>query len=134
MVLTGEGELGSFVIPGVGSDHWTICLEWARLGKFVKIPFRFEKFWMMHPDFKRLLTEWWKGFVEPEGSRMYVLQQKLNHIKDNLKKWNKESFGHILVEKLKLENQIGEIQLKVMKEGYIKEESTKEQELIKELV
>ena len=44
MVLTGEGDLGASMIPGVGSYHWPICLEWERLGEFVKKPFRFEKF------------------------------------------------------------------------------------------
>ena len=65
---------------------------------------------------------------------MYVLQQKLKYIKDILKKQNKESFGNILMEKHRLENQIGEIQQKVMKEGYNEEERRKEKELIKELV
>ena len=81
---------------------------------------------MTHLEFKRLLTEWGKGFEEPEGSQMYVSQQKLKHIKDNLKKWNKESIRNIIEEKLKLENQIGKIQSRVMKEGYNEEENTKE--------
>lgn len=38
------------------------------------------------------------------------------------------------MEKHKLESQIGEIQSKVMKEGYSKEERTKKQGLIKELM
>lgn len=63
---------------------------------------------------------------------MYTLQQKCKYVKDYLKKWNKESFGNILVEKHRLKSQIGEIQSKVMKEGY-NEERTKEQGLIKEL-
>jgi hypothetical protein len=81
---------------------------------------------MTHPYFKRLIIEWWQGLEEPEGSQIYVLKQKLKHIKDNLKKWSKDSFGNIMEEKLRLENQIGEIQLRVMKEGYSEEESTKE--------
>ena len=88
---------------------------------------------MAHLDFKRLTTKWWKGFEEPVGSRMYAFQKKLKYIKDNLKKWNKESFGNIMEEKLWLEAQIGEIQVRVMKDGYRNEESTKEGELIKEL-
>ena len=72
--------------------------------------------------------------MEPEGSKMYTLQQKPKYVEYCLKKWNKESFGNILVEKHRLESQIGEIQLKVMKEGYNEEETTKEHGLIKELV
>ena len=64
---------------------------------------------------------------------MYSFQRKLKYIKANLKKWNKESFGNIMEEKLRLESKIGEIQVWVMKDGYNDEESTKEGELIKEL-
>ena len=67
-VMNGEGDIRAYIMPGVGSDQWPICLEWARVGEFVKRSFRFEKFWMMHPDFKRLVIEWWKGFEESVGS------------------------------------------------------------------
>lgn len=97
------------MILAAGSDHWLICLEWVRLGEFVKRPFRFDKFWLTHPYFHRLIKEWWEEFSELEGSRMYVLQQKLEYVKECLKKWNKESFGHILMEKSHLEIQIGEL-------------------------
>ena len=40
---------------------------------------------------------------------MYALQQKLKYVKDFLKKWNKESFEKILMEKQRLKSQIGEI-------------------------
>ena len=51
LVLIGEGEVGAIVMPTAGSDHWTICLEWRRLGELVKRQFHFEKFWLTHPDF-----------------------------------------------------------------------------------
>lgn len=57
---------------------------------------------------------------------MFAFQQKSKYIKDNLKKWNKESFGNIMKEKLQLEAQIGEIQVWVMQDGYNDEERTKE--------
>ena len=123
--LTGEGEIGDFVMPGVGLDHWPIFLEWTRLGEFIKRPFLFEKFWMTHPDFQTLVKDWWKGYQDQDGSKMYILQQKLKYIKNSLKKWN-ESFAHILIEKQRLESQIGEIQSKVIREGYSKEDKTKE--------
>jgi hypothetical protein len=111
------------VVPGAGSDHWSVCLEWARLGEFVKRPFRFEKFWLTHPDFKRLILEWWKGFEETKGSQMYTLQQKLKYIKANMKKWKKESFGNIMEEKIRLEEKIGDLQQCVMQDGYSEEET-----------
>ena len=105
-------------MPAAGSNHWLICLEWARLGEFVKRPFHFEKFWLTHLDFHHLIKEWWEDFSEPEGSKMYVLQQNLKYVKECLKKWNKESFGHILMEKHRLENHIGEFQMRLMSGDY----------------
>ena len=121
-------------MPAVGSDHWLICLEWERLVVFLKRPFRFEKFWLTHPDFHRLIKEWWDDLSKPEGSRMYVLQQKLKYVKEHLRKWNKESFGHILMEKIHLENQIGELQMRQMSGDYTEHEKTMEQGLLKEQV
>ena len=103
LVLIGEGEIGAFVMPTTDSDHWLIFLEWGWLGEFVKRSFRFKKFWLTHPDFQCLIKEWWKGFSGPEGSRMYGLQQNLKFVKECMKKCNKESFGHISMEKCRLE-------------------------------
>ena len=116
--MNGEGDIGSFLPLGAGSDHWLIGLEWSQPGEFIKRPFRFEKFWLTHLNFKRLITDWWKGKADTGGSIMFNLQQKLKHIKENLKKWNKETFGNIMTEKLRLEAQIGEIQVRAMQDGY----------------
>ena len=43
-IMNGEGDIGAFILPGAGSDHWTIGLEWSRPGEFLKRSFRFEKF------------------------------------------------------------------------------------------
>lgn len=32
LVMRGDGDIGAYVMPGAGSDHWPICLEWTRLG------------------------------------------------------------------------------------------------------
>ena len=122
------------ILRAVGSNHWPICLEWGRLGEFVKRPFRFEKFWLQHPDFQRLVKEWWVGFQGVEGSCMYVFQQNLKHINECLKKWNRESFGHITLEKRKLEQQLEDIQTKTMKEGYSEEEKHVEKTIMQELM
>ena len=65
---------------------------------------------------------------------MYGLQQKLKYIKENLKKWNKESFGNIILEKWKLETQIEELQKSMMEEGYTENTKSREQELLQELM
>ena len=64
---------------------------------------------------------------------MYTLQQKLKYVKASLKKWSKESFENILIEKQRLESQIGEIQSKAMTKFYNEEDKTKEQGILKDL-
>ena len=73
-IMNREGDIGAFIMPGAGSDHWPISLEWSWPGEFIKRPFRFEKLWTMHPNFKRLITDWWKGMEDTGGSRMFNLQ------------------------------------------------------------
>ena len=65
---------------------------------------------------------------------MYGLQQKLKFMKDCLKKWNKESFGNITMEKRRFENQIGELQIRIMNEGYTEMEKIKEHNLMQDLI
>lgn len=45
----------SDILPTGGSDHWPISLEAAFLRTPRNKPFRFEKFWLTHPDFANLL-------------------------------------------------------------------------------
>jgi hypothetical protein len=85
----GGGEIGATMLLAKGSDHWHICLEWGQLGEFMKCPFRFDKFSFQHPDFHRLMKEWWESFPTIEGSCMFMFQQKLKYIRDYVKKWNK---------------------------------------------
>ena len=132
--LGGAGEIGATVLPTAGSDHWPICLEWGRLGDFIKRPFRFEGFWLTHPDFLSKMKEWWSSFQELEGSRMYVLQQRLKHIKECLNLWNKEYFDNITQDKCRPEQQLEDIQTKTMTDGFSEEDKIVEKSLMQELM
>jgi hypothetical protein len=130
----GGGEIRTTVLPTAGFDHWPICLEWGQLGEFVKCPFWFEKFWFQHPNFRRLMKEWWESFPTIEGSCMSMFQKNLKYIKDCIKKWNRESFGNITEEKRRLEQQLEEIQAKTMMEGYMEEEINAKKAIMQELM
>ena len=65
---------------------------------------------------------------------MFVFQQKLKYIKECVKKWNKESFGNIMQEKTRLEQQIEMIKTKAMSEGYIEEMKLAKQSLLQDLI
>ena len=49
---------------------------------------------------------------------MYKFQQKLKKLKDKIKKWEKEDFGNISIEKRVLESMLAEIQTIGMNSRY----------------
>jgi hypothetical protein len=52
-----------------------------------------EKFWMEHQDFFPNIETWWGEMPNLYGTKMFQFQQRLKHVKLQLKKWNKEVFG-----------------------------------------
>jgi len=62
------------ILPISGSDHWPISLQWTHLGNTIQRPFRFEAFWMSHPDFNNLINTEWNNFTPPEGTKMFQFQ------------------------------------------------------------
>ena len=55
----------------------------------VKSPFKFENMWLRAEGFIDKFKEWWQSYnfwVKPS----FVLAKKLQALKCNLKKWNKE--------------------------------------------
>eukprot|EP00253_Pinus_taeda_P012441 PITA_12441 len=78
--------VSSDILPSGGSDHWPISLEAAFLGIPRNKPFRFEKFWLQHPNFVNLLEQWWSEPLQVQGTKMFKLQSKLKHIKKSKEK------------------------------------------------
>lgn len=100
----------SDILPSGGSDHWPISLEAAFLGTPRNETFRFEKFWLTHPNFVQLLEKWWCEPLNIRGTRMFKLQSKLKHIKNKIKEWNAIEFGNIFQEKTIIEGKLNQIQ------------------------
>ena len=63
---------------------------------------------------------------------MYQFQQKLKHLKEHIKKWNKDSFGNIFQEKQVLETKIQHLQSQVMLNGYTEDLRLQEKTLLQE--
>ena len=70
-IMMNGGELKVSVLPSARSDHWPIKLEWDNVGTNLRRPFRFEIFWLDHPDFQPLIQQWWKDFHPSEGTPIY---------------------------------------------------------------
>jgi ribonuclease HI/exonuclease III len=109
-IMDSGSHLESLILPKAGSDHWPLALQ-MDLGEPPRYkPFRFEKFWLAHPDFQRLAKSWWEQAAIDQGSCMYRLQQRLKNFKQSLKYWNKNSFGNILQSIKDIENKLEGIQ------------------------
>ena len=52
-------------------------------------PFRIENSCLSHPKFNSNIDKWWIEDLNIQGTKMYLLQQKLKHIKSHPKAWNK---------------------------------------------
>jgi len=81
--------LEASVLDSPESCHWPIQLWLDILGSLGRKPFRFERFWLIHPNFQTMAPIWWKEATSPHGSKMYRFQQKLKSFNQRLKIWNK---------------------------------------------
>jgi exonuclease III len=109
-LLESDQAMEANIIPKSGSDHWPIvfCLDPGFPTR--PKPFRFEKFWLTHPDFNQLAHTWWAQAEIDHGTHMYKFQQRLKNFKLHLKRWNKSTFGNILLRKREIESQLEELQ------------------------
>eukprot|EP00253_Pinus_taeda_P006105 PITA_06105 len=123
------GDFIAAIIPQGGSDHWPILLHWSRPSNCSNIPFRFEAFWLLDTKFREVVNQAWKSFNPPAGAKMYQFQQKLKHLKQKLKIWNRTHFGNIQESKKKLEQQMKALQQTFILEGCTEEQIQQEQTL-----
>lgn len=79
------GDISTSILPLVGSDHWPNSLQWKNPGNSNRKPFKFESFWLTHPEFNTMVKAAWESFIPIEGSLMYQFQQRLKHIKNQIK-------------------------------------------------
>jgi hypothetical protein len=116
-----------------GSDHWPIQL-WLDVPTTPgKKPFRFEQFWLNHPDFQAKIQDWWREAEVLRSSKMYRFQQKLKNLKQILKIWNKKTFGNIFDSQKKLPEQMGEIQNQIQMQGLTNELKAQEAKVNQQL-
>lgn len=70
------------------------------------MPFKFENAWLSHPKFISNIDKWWKEELNIQGTKMFMLQQGLKHIKSKLKAWNKNEFVDILKARIETEQKL----------------------------
>eukprot|EP00253_Pinus_taeda_P031319 PITA_31319 len=112
------GDFAASIFPFTGSNHWPISLHWSRPGNNTRRPFRFEAFWLTHPDFHQFISTEWKSFHPPPGSKMFQFQQKLKHLKGKIKYWNRTTFCNIFHGKANIEQDMKQLQQKIITLGH----------------
>lgn len=105
LFLIGPDML-ALILPFGGSDHWPVQLEATFMGTPRNKTFRFENVCLSHPDFSSNIDKWWMEALPFQGTKMYMLQQRLKHIKVKLKDWNKKQFGNIFKAKKEVEQKL----------------------------
>ncbi|XP_026419382.1 uncharacterized protein LOC113315302 [Papaver somniferum] len=86
------------------SDHAPNLLSCNACTSF-KTPFRFENYFLSHPDFLNNLKIWWNTLTFV-GKPSYILAKKLQGLKFFIKKWGRYTYGSLQAEVDRLENLI----------------------------
>eukprot|EP00253_Pinus_taeda_P013241 PITA_13241 len=123
------GDIISSILPISGSDHWPIELQWQRPGNTTKRPFRFEYFWLTHPNFKDFVRQSWLNYQPSGTSKMARFQKKLQLLKKDIKHWNLNTFGNIFAAQAALNQNMKQIQSRIMAEGRTIELTQQEQKI-----
>jgi hypothetical protein len=120
-LLMDGSALEASILNAPESYHWTIQLWLDILGSPGRKPFRFERFWLIHPDFQTMAPIWWKEANIPFGSKMLCFQQRLKNFKQRLKLWNKKTFGNIFEAQQQLNEQMQLLQIQIRNQGITEE-------------
>ena len=94
--------------PIIRSDHGAIILDFDLKQPFRKRPFRFERMWLTHVDCKSVAQHAWN--TRTQGSRAYILQQKIKNVWRQFINWNRDTFGRVDRELKEKQMKLQEIQ------------------------
>jgi hypothetical protein len=96
---------GARKIPRVMSDHNPIIMDTKEIVEVKSREFRFEKSWLLHPDFQLRVEKAWKSHVRGSDN-ISVFQEKLRNVKNSLKGWGANVRGESLKLKKELLNEL----------------------------
>ncbi|KAL7161870.1 hypothetical protein ACSBR2_042363 [Camellia fascicularis] len=96
-------------LPRLISDHCPLLMmederDWGPK------PFRFINAWTLHPKFAKLFTTYWVN-ASCVGWAGFILQQKLKHLKLELKKWNTEVFENVSIKLKPSEDELHDLDI-----------------------
>ncbi|KAL8461410.1 hypothetical protein ACS0TY_032759 [Phlomoides rotata] len=75
------------------SDHIPIFFE-GYIKNWGPKPFKFFNHWTLHPDYKATVEKVWSSSTK-QGWSGFTLKERLKEVKIELKRWSKDTFGHL---------------------------------------
>ncbi|KAF7841604.1 putative RNA-directed DNA polymerase [Senna tora] len=82
-----------FSLPSFCSDHSPLVLNMHHCIPYRPCPFRFEAMWLLDQSCKKVVRDAW--LVNKRGSLAYSFVQKCKGVKQDLRTWNRNCFGHV---------------------------------------
>lgn len=102
------------ILPFTSLDHFPITLLLPNDNVPIQCPFKFEKMWLRDENLKELIAQWWSSAPVVKGTKNLRVVRKLKILKERLKEWNRTHFGNIFADKIRTENNLVEINEKII--------------------
>ncbi|KAF5476218.1 hypothetical protein F2P56_007951, partial [Juglans regia] len=103
-------EVSQKQLARVSSDHFPIHLDCGGIHRGRRY-FKFENMWLSADGFVEKVSAWWSSY-QFVGTPSFILAGKLKALKQDLKKWNLEVFGHIDDQKSAMLEELQELECK----------------------
>ncbi|XP_040995666.1 uncharacterized protein LOC121241872 [Juglans microcarpa x Juglans regia] len=101
-------EVSQKRLARVSSDHFPILLDCGGIHRGRRY-FKFENMWLKVNGFVEMVSTWWASY-QFSGTLSFILAGKLKALKQDLKKWNLEVFGHTDNQKSTLLEELQELE------------------------
>lgn len=82
-----------FIVPGCISDHFCCIIYLDNQVVNINKRFKFFNMWTINDKFLDIVSRSWERFED--GTKQFVLKQKLTKLKQPLKQLNNKHFSHI---------------------------------------